>query len=309
VSAGASVFPLVPRRRLLGLAFGAVESLRRGRGFDLAGSRPYAPGDPVQAIDWKTSARLATARSTDEFVVLERYSEESPRVIVVVDRRPGMALYGDDTPWLSKPHAVQAVVELVEASARAARGLLGYVDRASAPDGVGFWRAPRDQSHADEVHERVRAAPFDASPSSLDDAIVGLGELRRDLPAGSFVFLVSDFLSPPSPETWASAASRGWELVPVVVQDPVWEQDFPSIASLVLPIADPGTGRVALVRLSQQEVEDRRRANRDRLAALLGELEARDLTPVVVSTTDPEEILGAFLEWHERRGISHGRAW
>ena len=303
------MFPLVPRRRLLGLAFGAVESLRRGRGFDLAGSRPYAPGDPVQSIDWKASARLATAHGSDEFVVLERYSEESPRAILVVDRRPGMALHGDDTPWLSKPRAVAVVVELVEASVRAARGLLGYVDRASTPDGVGFWRAPRDQSHADAVRERVRIAPFDASPSSLDDAIVGLGELRRDLPAGSFVFLVSDFLSPPSADTWASAATRGWELVPVVVQDPLWEQDFPPIASLVVPIADPETGRVDLVRLSPQEVADRRRDNRERLASLLGELEARDLSPVLVATADPEDILRAFLDWHERRGVTHGRAW
>ena len=97
--------------------------------------------------------------------------------------------------------------------------------------------------------------------------------------------------------------------MPVVVQDPLWEQDFPPIASLVVPIADPGTGRVALVRLSRQEVEDRRRANRERLAALLGELEARDLTPVLVSTADPEQILRSFLDWHERRGVTHGRAW
>jgi hypothetical protein len=97
--------------------------------------------------------------------------------------------------------------------------------------------------------------------------------------------------------------------VPVVVQDPLWEQDFPSIGSIVVPIADPETGRVDLVRLSREEVAGRRTGNRDRLAALLGELEARDLTPVLVSTSDSEDILRAFLEWHERRGVTHGRAW
>jgi uncharacterized protein (DUF58 family) len=304
-----AVFPLVPRRRLLGLAFGAVESLRRGRGFDLAGSRPYVPGDPVQSIDWKSSARLATARSSDEFVVLERYAEESPRAVVVVDRRPEMALYAEDTPWLCKPRAVRRIVELIEASARAARGLLGYIDFASADGAAGFWRAPRDQSHVNEILERVITAPFDAPATSLQEGLLRLGELRRDLPAGSFVFLLSDFLVRPDDEAWSRALGRGWEVVPVIVQDPTWEQDFPAVASVVSPIADPVTGRVAYVRLSEADVDERRTANRARLAGLIAELESRELTPIVVSTSDSDEILRGFLDWHARRGVGHGRAW
>jgi uncharacterized protein (DUF58 family) len=304
-----AVFPLVPRHRLLGLAFGAVESLRRGRGFDLAGSRPYVPGDPVQSIDWKSSARLATARSSDEFVVLERYAEESPRAVVLVDRRPEMALYAEDTPWLCKPLAVLRIVELIEASARAARGLLGYIDFASADGAAGFWRAPRDQSHVNEILERVSAAPFDAPATSLQEGLLRLGELRRDLPAGSFVFLLSDFLVRPDEEAWSRALGRGWEVVPVIVQDPTWEQDFPAVASVVSPIANPFTGRVAYVRLSRAEVDERRGANRARLAGLIAEFESRELTPIVVSTSDPGEILRGFLDWHDRRGVGHGRAW
>ena len=76
-------FPLVPRRRLIGLAFGAVTSVRRGTGSDVASSRPYQPGDDVDTIDWAASARLSYARGTDEFVVRERYAEEAPRVVIV----------------------------------------------------------------------------------------------------------------------------------------------------------------------------------------------------------------------------------
>jgi uncharacterized protein (DUF58 family) len=303
------VFPLVPRHRLIGLAFGAVESLRRGKGFDLVGSRPYAPGDPVQAIDWKLSARLATARDADEFVVLERSAEEAPRVVVVVDRRPEMALYESDAPWLCKPAAVEAIVQLVDASTRAAHGLLGYIDLASSDDGRGFWRPPSGRAHADELLDRVRRAPFDAQEGSLTDALTRLGELRRDLPAGSFVFLVSDFLSPPAPEAWSRAQSRRWELVPVIVQDPTWEQDFPAIASVVTPFANAANGRVEYVRLSRKEVEARRDANRLRLARLLEDFEARDLDPVLISSAEREEILRAFLDWHERRGLGRRRLW
>ena len=35
----------------IGLSFGAMHSARRGRGSDVAGSRPYVPGDDVKAID------------------------------------------------------------------------------------------------------------------------------------------------------------------------------------------------------------------------------------------------------------------
>ena len=38
-------FPLVLRRRLIGLAYGAMHSARRGMGSDVAGSRPYRTGD------------------------------------------------------------------------------------------------------------------------------------------------------------------------------------------------------------------------------------------------------------------------
>ena len=50
------VFPLVPRRRLMGLAFGTTPR-RRGVGSDVAGSRLYVRGDSMDAIDWSASAR------------------------------------------------------------------------------------------------------------------------------------------------------------------------------------------------------------------------------------------------------------
>ncbi|MBI4172789.1 MAG: DUF58 domain-containing protein, partial [Actinobacteria bacterium] len=95
-------FPLVPRRRLVGLAFGAMHSARRGTGSDVAGSRPYVSGDDVDAIDWAASARLSSARDSDQFVVRERFAEEAPRVVIVCDRRPELAPPAPELPWLRK---------------------------------------------------------------------------------------------------------------------------------------------------------------------------------------------------------------
>jgi uncharacterized protein (DUF58 family) len=93
-------FKLVPRRRVIGLSFGAVRSLRRGAGLDVAGSRPYRPGDDMDVIDWAASARLSTARGSDEFLVRERFAEVAPKVVIVCDRRPNMEVYESPLPWL-----------------------------------------------------------------------------------------------------------------------------------------------------------------------------------------------------------------
>src|SRR5205085_12102289 len=99
-------FPLVPRRKLAGLPFGELPSRRRGQGADVIGSRPYEPRDPVSTIDWYASARLSAASGTDEFVVRDRAADEAPRVAILCDRRPAMALYGASFPWLDKAAAL-----------------------------------------------------------------------------------------------------------------------------------------------------------------------------------------------------------
>jgi uncharacterized protein (DUF58 family) len=309
VPGGRAVFPLVPSTRLLGLAFGAVESFRRGRGSDVAGARPYVPGDAVQSIDWKASARLSSARGTDEFVVLERHAEEAPRVVVVCDRRPEMGVFPDGWPWLSKPAALREIVDLVIESALAAHGLFGYLDLAGTEEDGAFWRPPRGQADRWEVEDRVQRAGFDAAPDNLASALEGLVRRRRDLPAGTFVFVVSDFIESPSREAWTSIQSRRWDVVPVLLQDPVWEQDFPPIAGISTPVLDPTRRRLVAVRLSADEVAARRDANRERLRARLADFEGLGMTPVLVSSADREEILRAFLDWSERRGHERGRVW
>jgi hypothetical protein len=309
VPGGRAVFPLVPTTRLIGLAFGAVESLRRGRGSDVAGARPYVPGDAVQAIDWKASARLSSARGSDEFVVLERHAEEAPRVVVVCDRRPEMGVFGEGWPWLSKPAAVRGIVELVVESTLAAHGLFGYLDLAGSDEDGPYWRPPRGQADRWEVDERLRRSGFDAPRENLALALEQLVRHRRDLPAGTFVFVVSDFLEALPAEAWTRVQARRWDVVPVVVQDPVWEQDFPAIAGISTPVLDPARNALAAVRLSADEVAARREANRRRLGRLLADFAALAMTPVLVSSADREEILRSFLDWSERRGFEQGRVW
>ena len=242
---GGLTFPLVSRRRLIGLAFGSMHGARRGSGSDIAGSRPYVPGDDPHRIDWAASARLSAARASDEFVVREYLADEAPRVVVCVDRRPGMSLCPPGLPFLHKAEAADVAIALIEASVAESRGLVGRLEH-ERPDLVG-WCPPTSGRRSMVLAEH--SLPERSTPA---DAITGMFEFitihRRQVPSASFVFVLSDFIEQTPLETWEWALDRGWDIVPVVVQDPVWEQRFPDVDRLVVPLVG-ANGRTRLVRL------------------------------------------------------------
>jgi uncharacterized protein (DUF58 family) len=301
VAGGRLTFPLVPRRGVIGISFGTMRSLRRGTGTDVAGSRPYRPGDDMDTIDWAASARLSTARGSDEFVVRERFAEEAPRVVVVCDRRPAMSFFGSPLPWLDKPRAMRTIFELVLASAAGAGGFVGYLDHA---DGEAYWRAPQLERRLLKLHNERRESPDFLAPSDwLEQSLEHLAERRRSVTAGTFVYVLSDFVPQPRTDVWFTALEHRWDVIPVVIQDPIWEQSFPDVSGIVVSLRDPETGRIVPVRLRRREVAARRQANEERLAALVESFRELDLDPVVVSSNDKAELLEAFLGWAELRRI------
>src|ERR1043166_6265736 len=104
-----------------------MTSVRRGAGSDVAGSRPYVPGDDAHAIDWAASARLSSAHGSDGLIVREYPAEEAPRVAVLSDPRPAMSLCPRPLPWLDKPEAMRAGAGLIADATLAARGFFGYL--------------------------------------------------------------------------------------------------------------------------------------------------------------------------------------
>lgn len=274
--------------------------MHRGAGYEVASSRPYRRGDSVRAIDWKASARLSSARQSDDFVVREYFAEDNPRVVVFVDRRPAMSLCDPQLPWLHKPTAIEAAGCMIVDSALAAQGFVGYLDLADPSR--ARWLPPQRRQNATAIREReLSRTQFTAPADNLALGFRVLARFRRDLPPGSFVFVLSDFLAPPPRATWRLLASFGWDAVPVVVQDPRWEQSFPDVSGFVVPLVTPDDGALRPVRLTRAEAAERRRAHEQRLAQLLRGFAALELDPVLLSSDDPVEILGSFLHWHEDR--------
>jgi hypothetical protein len=118
---------------------------------------------------------------------------------------------------------------------------------------------------------------------------------------GTFVFVLSDFVPEPSNELWLAAIEHRWDVVPVVIQDPTWEQSFPDVSGIVVPLRDPGTRKLTPVRLRRKEAANRRAHNAARLQALLERFRSLDIDPILVSSSEPFAILTEFLGWTDLR--------
>ncbi|HEX3226363.1 MAG TPA: DUF58 domain-containing protein [Gaiellaceae bacterium] len=286
-------FPLVPRRRLTGLPFGDLPSRRRGHGTEVIGSRPYEPGDPVSTIDWFASARLSSASGGDEFIVRDRAADEAPRVTILLDRRPAMGLYPPPFPWLSKREALREAAISIAASAAVARADIAALDYGT---GEPWWLPPGRRDRPWIVAARAAEAPFEAPEDNVVQALTYLAQRRTDVPGGTFLFVISDFLEPVPPDAWLDAVGHGWDVVPVVIQDPVWERSWPEVAGVGLPVADAG-----LVRLGRRQAARLRSEHEARYAGLLAELQSVGLRPVELDSSEPYIVDEAFLAWAEER--------
>jgi len=296
----AAVFPLIPRRRVVGLAFGGVRSVRRGVGSDVASTRRYRPGDDLAWMDWAASAKLSAARGEDEFIVRERYADEAPRVVVLCDRRPSMGIRASAFRTLDKPSAILAALDLIGTSAHAARSLTGYVDHAH---GEAFWRPPRSERIAEPgTFERPFGAPEDAVALGL----AFLREHRRELPTQAFVFVLSDFLVPPDMDAWQRALEHQWELVPVVLQDPVWESSFPDVGGITIPYVQAGSGRVVPVYMTGAESTRIREEHETRRDSLVRDFRSLGIEPVHAHSHDHAGLLSSFLRWADLRQMWRG---
>lgn len=295
------VFPLIPRRRVIGLAFGGIRSVRRGTGSDVAGSRRYVPGDNLAWVDWAASARLSAVHDDDEFIVHEFFADEAPHVVMLADRRSTMGIRSSPLRRLDKPAALLTCMQLIRESARATRSFTAYFDQAE--DEI-LWHPPRSERYAPQG--TLEGRPFEAPADTVSRGLAHLVQHRRDLPTQTFVFVLSDFLVRPDESAWQETLEHRWELVPVVIQDPVWERSFPDVGGLSVPYADPDSGGVVPVYLTRAEAERLRDEHEARYAELLHVFRTLGIEPVVVDSHDPGAILGAFLRWADLRMMVRG---
>lgn len=186
-----------------------------------------------------------------------------------------------------------SVAEAIAASAVDALGEVAYLDHA-APDGRAFWLPPAGRRRIADIHARLSEAPFAAPPRALDLGLQALLRHGHVLPPGSFVFVLSDYLAPVRPADWVRLHALRWDVVPVIVQDPTWEQGFPDVHGVVVPFADPATGAVAPTRFTRREVRELALGHERRLDRALRTFRHLGFDPVVVGSEDGFAPLAAW---------------
>ncbi len=221
--------------------------------------------------------------------------------MIVCDRRPEMACYGPPLPWLDKPrgdaHDRRARPRERGGGRRLRRlsRLRGRRPALAAAEGGA--QADRDSRRAPVV-VRVRR------PAGLARAV---DRSPRVAPACGHPRYLRLRASPtssrsPSNELWLAAVEHRWDIVPVVIQDPTWEQSFPDVSGIVVPLAR-STDRSADAGSAPREGgRAAKGAQRKRACGrVLETFRLLDIDPVVVSSSDRSEILSTFLVWSDLR--------
>jgi uncharacterized protein (DUF58 family) len=200
-----------------------------GNGIDLAGLRPYQPGDDVRYIDWNVTARL------DEPWVRDYHEDRDLTAWFLLDVSPSVDFGTVEDERVKRTVLVDFVATMARLLTR--RGnrvgavLYGGTADRTIPVGGGrrqVLRLVRDLM-ADEPPER--APMTDLAPML---AAAGAGIKRRSL-----VFIVSDFISEPGWEKPLNLLTRRHEVIAVRLHDPR-ETTLPDAGPLVLQDAETG---------------------------------------------------------------------
>ena len=121
---------------------------------------------------------------------------------------------------------------------------------------------------------------------------------------GAFVFVISDFFDESllQGSLWGQLFDDGFDPVPVLVQDPVWEQTFLSEAGgLLLPFRDSETGLREWRRYSKRDARAQKQENEGRLARIRNIFQDAGLDWIELGTADPHTVNDKFMDWSDER--------
>lgn len=190
-----------------------------GRGLDFEEARPYAPGDDIRDMDWRTTARLGQP-------FIKTYREERQPVLhVVVDRGPSMRFGTRRHLKVAQAARVAALVAFAASERNVAVGM-------SLWDGDDLNLPPRHGRNGILELIQAAAAPCPPLPAEAAEAVHEADRLHRlaaELPRGTRLLLISDF-------AWLTEAhevplaylSARTDALTIRISDPV-ERELPDV--------------------------------------------------------------------------------
>lgn len=224
------------RKLMENRALGAYDAIFRGHGIEFAEVRPYEPGDPFNAIDWKVTAR--TGRP-----FIKRFVEERELGVLLAVDVSGSSGFG--TRRRTKRDLATEIAALLGLAAIRNNdrvGLMVFSDR------VEHYQRPRRgrQQLRRLLHDLVALRPAGRGT----DLALALRTAGRVLKTRSLVFVLSDFRDLAFGRDLA-ALSRRHDVVAFRLTDPA-ERSLPKAG--LLEVRDPETGESGLLDLANDEV-------------------------------------------------------
>jgi len=170
---------------------GSHQSLDRGSGVEIADNRPYRPGDPLKALNWRISNRRQ-----EPWITL-RHPDRSSTVVVVVDPDTPIGPAAEDT----RSRTVRAAVALCRThlNVHDRVGLLVAGDRAR-------WIQP--QLGSAQMH-RIADTLLELAPANKTERTRHRVDHNKVIPLEAVVVVVSPLLDPHMVALIANLRSRG----------------------------------------------------------------------------------------------------
>ncbi len=267
---------------------GEYVSTFKGQGIEFAEVREYIPGDDVRSIDWNV-----TARTGIPFV--KKFNETRELTLLIACDVSGSQQFGS---WDKLKQETAA--ELAALFAFAALRNNDKVGLLLFSDQVELFVPPRKgKKHILRLIRELIA--FEPQHTRTDIGLC-LETLLKVLKHQSIVVLISDFLALPTQfEKPFKLAAKKFDLIPVVVQDPL-EQRMPHVP-VCLSVTDPETGETDELSLSDDALNERLHVLHQELQYALKKLFTPfKIEPIVVDTQhSPADPVVAFFKRRARK--------
>lgn len=255
---------------------GLHRSVHKGRGMDFAESRIYQPGDDIRTIDWRVTAR--SGRIHTKIFEEER---EKP-VLLWMDLRPSMffATRGRFKSVVAAEMAALLLWKTLEDGDR-----IGGILQNSSPIELKPSRSRLAALHLlRELSEMTRHGASAIHSVRSEALQTSWTRLRRVTPAGSQVFVVSDFRqATPTALRQLAMISRHSQVTLMVIHDP-FEDNLPSRGKVRLT---DGGKRQLWVNLQSRSWRNRYHERAQQARKMLQDFSRSYRLPLIeLSTTD-----------------------
>ena len=219
---------------------GNYASAFKGQGLEFADYRNYAQGtDDASRIDWKASQRV------NNLLVKEFVEERNMEILFLVDVSEKML--AGSTKQLKAEYVAEMVAALSYSmlSAGDAVGLVLFSDK--------IVKFVHPQSGMKQVYTITESLANTNNYGSFSDIDLAVDHAFRNIEKGTLGILISDFIYPIKSEKNFRLASSKFDLISVMVRDPI-DMNLPEGSGEVVA-QDPVSGEVLLINPAKMRKE------------------------------------------------------